>query len=384
LFALVYHFFVAYLLHARYLVIDTKQEASMGVTLRKRKLPSGRTQLFLDVYRGAGNRTFEALGFFLDKDRFQNRETMKMAKEVCAKRQLDLQAEMHGLTGPHNRKASVIKYLHEQAQLRTSPNTRTSWNQAIDAFQDFAGAAVVFGDLNPQLFEKFKSYLLSHKHLSPNSALVYFARIKTALYQAVRDNLIPANPAGKTTIRKTETLPVHLSIKEIRKLAKTPCPNDQVKQAFLFGCFSGLRYSDVDRLTWDKVKGEYLEFTQRKTGEAERLPLSPQALTILRKQKTAKPSPNIERELPENPVFFLPSQPVVDKQLKKWAKTAEIDKPLSMHKARHSFATIALSSGIDIYTVSKLLGHKNLATTQIYAKVVDEKKRRAMNKLPRL
>ena len=353
----------------------------MSVTLRKRKLPSGRTQLYLDIYH-LGNRRTEALGFFLDKDRFQNRETLKMAEEVRAKRQLDLQAEMHGLTGTHNRKASVLKYLNEQAQLRTSPNTRLSWKQAIEAFENFAGSTVTFGDLKPQLFEKFKTHLLNR--LSANSALVYFARIKTALYQAVRDNLLPANPAGKTTIRKTETLPVHLSINEIRRLSKTPCPNDQVKQAFLFSCFSGLRYSDVDRLTWDKVKGEYLEFTQRKTGEAERLPLSPQALQILRKQKRAQPSPNLERELPANAVFFLPSQPVVDKQLKKWAKTAEIDKPLSMHKARHSFATIALSSGIDIYTVSKLLGHKNLATTQIYAKVVDEKKRRAMNRLPRL
>ena len=354
----------------------------MSVTLRKRKLPSGRTQLYLDIYC-MGNRRSEALGFLLEKnDRFQNRETMKMAEEIQAKRQLDLQAETHGLTGTHNRKANVLQYLNAQAEVRTSPNTRASWKQAIESFEDFAGKSVVFGDLTPQLFEKFKTYLL--KRLSANSALVYFSRIKTALNQAVRDNLLPVNPAVRTTIRKTETLPIHLSIKEIRKLSKTSCANDQVKQAFLFSCFSGLRYSDVDRLTWDKVKDEYLEFTQKKTGEPERLPLSVQALQILRKQKKARASPNIEREIPDKAVFFLPSQPVVDKQLKKWGKLAGIEKPLSMHKARHSFATIALSSGIDIYTVSKLLGHKNLATTQIYAKVVDEKKRRAMSKLPRL
>ena len=356
----------------------------MSVRLRKRKLPSGRTQLYLDIYR-MGNRRTEALGFFLEKnDRFQNRETMKQAEEIRAKRQLDLQAEIHGLSGTHNRKASVLNYLRAQAELRTSPNTRASWKQAIEAFEDFAGIALVFGDLTPDLFEKFKSYLLNHKGLSANSALVYFARIKTALNQAVRDNLLPANPASRTTIRKTETLPVHLSIREVRKLSKTPCGNDQVKQAFLFSCFSGLRYSDVDRLTWDKVKDNYLEFTQTKTGEPERLPLSAQALQILRKQKKAKRSPSIERDIPANAVFLLPSQPVVDKHLKKWGKAAQIEKPLSMHKARHSFATIALTSGIDIYTVSKLLGHKNIATTQIYARVVDEKKRRAMNKLPRL
>lgn len=176
------------------------------------------------------------------------------------------------------------------------------------------------------------------------------------LNQAVRDSLLPVDPAGRTTIRKTKTLPVHLSIREIRKLSKTSCANDQVKQAFLFSCFSGLRYSDVDRLTWDKVKGEYLEFTQTKTGEPERLPLSVQAFQILYKQKKAKPSPNLEREIPANAVFFLPSQPVVDKQLKKCGKAAGMEKPLSMHKARHSFVTIAISSGINIYTVYKLLG----------------------------
>lgn len=354
----------------------------MSVTLRQRKLPSGRTQLYLDIYR-VGNRKTEALGCYLEKnDRFGNREKMKIAKRICAKRELELLENVHGLNGTHNRKADFLKYFQAQAELRTSPNTRASWKQAIECFENFADADITFGDLTPQLFEKFKIYLLNR--LSPNSALIYLARIKTALNQAVRENLLPANPAIRTTIRKTETLPVHLSIKEIRKLSKTACGNDQVKQAFLFGCFSGLRYSDVDRLTWDKVKGEYLEFTQTKTGAPERLPLSVQALQILRKQKKAKRSPNLEREILANAVFFLPSQPVVDKQLKRWGKTAGIVKPLSFHKARHSFATIALSSGIDIYTVSKLLGHKNLVTTQIYGRVVDDKKRRAVNKLPRL
>jgi site-specific recombinase XerD len=134
----------------------------------------------------------------------------------------------------------------------------------------------------------------------------------------------------------------------------------------------------------DKAKEEHLEYTQTKTKEPQYLPLSKEALKILRRQNRTKPNPNISREIRANPVFFLPSQPVVYEQLKKRCKAAGIVKPLSFHKARHSFATIALSSGIDIYTVSKLLGHKNLATTQIYGKVVDENKRRAMGKMPSL
>jgi site-specific recombinase XerD len=353
----------------------------MSVTLRKRKLPSGRTQLYLDIYH-RGQRRSEALGFFLEKnDRFQNRETLKMAEEIRAKRQLDFQADEHGLSRTHNRRASFIKYMEGQQELRKNPRTKKLWKCAAEHFAAFAGENVSFGDLTPQAFERFKTFLLSR--VSANSAYVYLANIKTALNQAVNDNLLAVNPA-KSVIRKTETLPVHLSIKEIRKLAKTPCGNDQVKQAFLFSCFTGLRYSDVDRLTWDQIKREYLEFRQTKTGTPENLPLSSEALRILRRQKKAKRSTKIRREIQANAVFFLPTQPGVDKHLKNWGKAAKIAVPLSMHKARHSFGTIALSSGIDIYTVSKLLGHKNLATTQIYAKVVDEKKRQAINKFPSL
>jgi hypothetical protein len=114
----------------------------MGVKLRKRKLPSGKTQLYLDVYRH-GSRRFEALGFMLDGDRFHNRETLKMAETIRAKRELDLQSEIHGITGTHNRKSSFI-----------------------------------------------------------NSAQVYLARIKTALHQAVKDNLIPTNHARELSVFK--------------------------------------------------------------------------------------------------------------------------------------------------------------------------------------
>ena len=360
----------------------------MSVKLRERELPSGLTQLYLDIYH-MGNRRTESLGLFKvsrpknTQERFQNRETDKQAEEIAAKRQLDFQADEHGLSGRRNRKASFIKFLEDQKALRKNPHTRATWAQAIEHFGNFAGENIAFGDVTPIKLDKFKGYLLSK--VSANTAILYFTHIKAALAQAVRENVLAVNPASQTTpIRRTQTLPVHLSMKEIRKLSKTPCGNDQVKQAFLFSCFSGLRYSDVSRLTWANIKGEYLEFTQSKTGTAERQPLTVHALQILRKQKKAKPSPFLVREIPEGTVFFLPNAANINRTLKKWAKAAEIDKSLSFHKARHSFATVALSSGIDIYTVSKLLGHKNLATTQIYAKVVDEKKRQAINKFPRL
>src|SRR5262249_40919247 len=150
--------------------------------------------------------------------------------------------------------------------------------------------------------------------------------------------------------------------------------------------FSGLRYSDVKALTWRKVKptnGSYvLEFTQAKTGEVETLPLSEQAATILKNQADATPSPRISADIPSDAVFKLGAQQSIDKAIRQWIKRAEINKKISFHCARHTFATLGLTHGVDLYTMSKLLGHRDVATTQIYAKVVDQKKREAVMLLP--
>lgn len=363
------------------LLVDFEKdiEDCMGVKLRKRKLPSGKTQLYLDIYRFGSRRT-EALGFSLDGDRFQNRETMRMAEEVRAKRELALQAEMHGLSGTHNRRASFIEFLEAEAEKRVAENTRLSWDAAIEQLRAFAGDSVVFGDLSSVFFERFKDYLLGK--IAPSSAQMYFGRIKSGVIKAMKEGKLPNNPVSGITIKKSESLPVFLTLQEVEKLAQTACPNATVKAAFLFSCFSGVRYSDVCRLTWENVRGDNIQFSQRKTGGEELLPLSRQARDILAKQRNHVRSDRVKGEAEDGVVFPLPRQSTVDKDLKRWAKRAGINKSVSFHKARHTFATLSLSAGVDIYTTSKLLGHKNLQTTQIYARVVDERKRQAVEMLP--
>ena len=337
--------------------------------------------VYLDVYRGQGNRNTELLAI-LTGDKFHDHETLRMCQELRNQREKELFTDAYGIYGKHNRKKNFISYCEELAEKQKSPNTRLSWGNAIKHLQTFGGENLIFGELNQQFIEDFREYLLNKVKLSPNSAQVYLARIKTALRRAVSQNILPNNPAANVSIKGKAKLPVHLSIEEIRKLNKTHCANDQVKVAFLFACFTGLRYSDVQALTWDKIRDGYLEFSQQKTGEAERMPLSEQAKEILKAQETAKPSPNLRRKIPKNSVFFMPTQPVIDKQLKAWAKAAGITKSISFHKSRHTFATLSLSSGVDLFTVSKLLGHRDLQSTQIYAKVIDEKKKQAVNMLP--
>ena len=354
----------------------------MAVKIWKRRLPGGGVSLYLDI-NYHGRRYKEALGFRLEGDRLQNRETMKMAEEIRARREIDLQSQIHGIVLGNRLRQNFFEYCDKLIEARNSPRLASSWGNALTHLKRSAGEDLTFGQMNRDLFERYKSYLL--QKLSNNAAQMYYARIKTILHQAVRDGIIQVNPATLVSpIRKEEKLPGFLTLKEVQILAQTPCPNHSVKAAFLFSCFSGLRYSDAKALTWDRIVDGYLEFQQRKTGVAERLPLSSQALDILERQKAAAKNETVRKEYPDNIVFFLPRHSTVYKELNTWAKAAGLNKIVSFHKARHTFATLALSSGVDIYTTSKLLGHKCLQTTQIYAKVIDEKKREAVSLLPRI
>jgi site-specific recombinase XerD len=364
-----------------------KQRGTGRVTPRERVLPSGTIQIYIDkspFIRGKGR--FDAFAC-LTGDPHIDSELRAKAFLKASMLDAEFRSRAKGIPNLQNLKSSFIAYMKGLAEKRASANTRASWGDAIDHLIAYAGHGITFEKLTPEFIEGFKDYLLNQvtpKKISPNSAQIYLSRIKTAILQAVRDNYLSRNPALQVNIKKQETLPVYLTIEEIRRLQKTPCANECVKNAFLFSCFSGLRVSDVDALTWDKIEKGYVQFTQIKTGKPERMPLSEQALRTLKKQRKTPKSPNIQRELPENSVFNLPRQSVVDKQLKAWALAAKISKPLSMHKARHTFATLSLSSGVDIYTTSKLLGHKSVQTTQRYAQVIDEKKREAVGKLPRI
>jgi integrase len=354
----------------------------MSVALRKRKRESGKTYVYLDIY-AHGSRKTELLRI-LTGDKFQDKETMKECQEVRNQRERDLFAGEHGVTRASKRKANFIKYCEQLGEQRAAPNTRSQWLYATKHLREYAGEGCVFANLDEQFFKGFRDFLLKTKKLGPGSAGAYLAKIKTAIHSAIDEGIIPLDPSAKVKIRKPDRLPVHLSLEEVQKLSETACPNDQTKAAFLFSCFTGLRAGDVRKLTWDKIRDGYLEFSQEKTSEAVRLPLSEEALRILDDQKNAKPSPNLHGTLPQGTVFFMPSHGVTNKQLLIWARAAGIDKPISFHKSRHSFATLSLSSGIDLYTVSKLLGHKSLAATQIYAQVVDKKKKEAVGMLPTL
>jgi len=342
----------------------------MGVKLRKRKRTGNTYSLFLDIYH-QGKRRFEYLNLFLTDDKANNKAVMQLAENVRAKRQLELQNEMYGFISETRMKDDFVAYFNKMVQER--PEDRSSWKCTLKKIKEYSGGSVAFMHITPEWLNGFKKHLLNS--VSQITAYHYYSNLKYAFNRAVREKIIYNNPCSLVeSIKKPETKREYLLLDEIKLLSETPCVNQNVKDAFLFSCFTGLRFSDVRKLTWADVKVDKIEFMQKKTKSIEYLPLSQTAIQILdRRYKENKDSVL---------VFNIPTKPVTWDNIKRWVDKAGIRKRVSFHTARHTFATLSLTSGIDLYTVSKLLGHKDIATTQVYAKIIDQKKIDAVNKLP--
>lgn len=205
----------------------------------------------------------------------------------------------------------------------------------------------------------------------------YFNKVKAALKQAYSDGILQSDLNKKVKpIKEVETRREPLTIEELNSLIKTDCNNPLLKRAALFSALTGLRWSDIEKLKWGEVefikgRGYFLNFDQEKTEGVEVHPISLQAFQILgeRGGKDERVFPGLKYSAFEN------------KHLYQWIGTAGITKDITFHNFRHTYATLQLAGGTDIYTVSKLLGHKSLKTTQIYTKVVDESKRLAAERI---
>ena len=242
---------------------------------------------------------------------------------------------------------------------------------------------ITFAEVDRKFVQGFKEFLdkdvktKSNQNLSQNSKYSYFNKLRAALKQAVKDGIIPTNPAeGVDGFKQGEPQREFLTLKELQVAVKADCEIPQIKTAFIFSCLTGLRWSDINKLLWSEVRhsndmGYYIRFRQKKTKGAETLPISEQAFGLL-----GEPQDKDER------VFKgLKYSAWHNLKLQQWMMRAEISKTITFHCARHTYATLQLSAGTDIYTVSKFLGHRELKTTQIYAKVIDEKKKEAANKI---
>ena len=241
----------------------------------------------------------------------------------------------------------------------------------------FTGGRVVFKNIDELWLEKWQRLLL--EKVSRNTAVDYYSLTKAALNQAVRDRIIQDNPCRRVqNIKRQDTERNFLTFAEIKQLSETLPKAEyskEVARMFLFGCFTGLSLGNLETLTYKQIEDDTVKFFRTKTKTWHHVPLNETALSLIGDTFDCDPSGRI---------FNTPSRRYSQTLLEKWGKQAGIKKHVHMHLSRHTFATLNLSSGADLYTVSKLIGHKKLDTTQIYAKVIDSVKRQAVNNLPQL
>lgn len=214
--------------------------------------------------------------------------------------------------------------------------------------------------------------------IKPHTQRNYYRCFSCALNAAVREEILLNNPfdniSNTDRIKVPESTREYLTIDEVKQLIATECKRENVKNAFLFSCFCGLRISDIFAITWGQLTqdGEQmrLQLQMQKTKDPLYLPISEQAQKYMPYRGTAGANDKI---------FNLPTGESCNNIIAEWAKAAGITKKVTFHVARHTFATMMLTLGADLYTTSKLLGHADIETTQIYAKIVNAKKDEAVN-----
>lgn len=382
------------------------------VRIRFKQLSNGNQSIYLEYYTGdvirkenyvGGKRKYEFLKLYLipertREDKAKNEATLALAKAIQSKRIVEVQNDAHGFQNTNKSRVNLLDYLEnigKQSAEQGSRNYARTVLNTVRALKLFRGDYIAFRDVDKEFLSEFTDYLRQMPkaskygvlkaggRLSNNSVVSYYGTLRTAINRAYKEGIITVNPTKEfdfaSKVRQEPSRREYLTIDELKTLINTECRHEIVKRAFLFSCLCGLRVSDIRKLRWCDLQQSdgrvRIEITMQKTKEPLYLPISDEALKWLPERGEANDSDFI---------FPLTHEGTVNDTLQHWAKVAGITKHISFHVSRHTHATMMLTLGADLYTVSKLLGHKNIATTQIYAKIVDKKKEEAIGLIPNL
>ena len=382
------------------------------VRIRFKQLSNGNQSIYLEYYTGdvirkenyvGGKRKYEFLKLYLipertREDKAKNEATLALAKAIQSRRIVEVQNDAHGFQNTNKSRVNLLDYLEnigKQSAEQGSRNYARTVLNTVRALRLFRGDYIAFRDVDKEFLSEFTDYLRQMPkaskygalktggRLSNNSVVSYYGTLRTAINRAYKEGIITVNPTKEfdfaSKVRQEPSRREYLTIDELKTLINTECRHEIVKRAFLFSCLCGLRVSDIRKLRWCDLQRSggrvRIEITMQKTKEPLYLPISDEALKWLPERGEANGSDFI---------FPLTHEGTVNDTLQHWAKVAGITKHISFHVARHTHATMMLTLGADLYTVSKLLGHKNIATTQIYAKIVDKKKEEAIGLIPNL
>ncbi|MDM1456688.1 site-specific integrase [Myroides odoratimimus] len=373
----------------------------MKITLRERLLPSGKINLSIEYYKGTITqangkrktvRDYENLKLFLHSEpknaneRKENKETMALAKQILAIREAEFYQGRFELKNTTKGKRTFLDYFHEKTEEKIdSPKNYGNWTATMIHLKRCISPNTIFDDIDEKFIKRVRTYFdkeartKSSLPLSLNSKYSYFNKFKACLRAAFDEGYLAINYASKAkSFEQAESQREYLTFNELQDLANTECKYEVLKRAFLFSCLTGLRWSDINTMTWSEVRDEdntsRVNFRQEKTDGVEYLYISKQARELLGERKG-----NMDR------VFIgLKYSAVYNNAIVLWCNKAGISKHITFHSARHTNAVLLLENGADIYTVSKRLGHREIRTTAIYAKIVDEKMKEASNLIPEL
>lgn len=384
------------------------QKAKEPIKIKFKKLANGNQSIYLEKYIGykvtgklsndspktSAIRKTEFLKLYLipeksAADRAENKETLNLANSIKSQRIVELQTKKFGFEVKKLEKVNLIEFVEgiaEQALADTKKRRSNyhSFKSLAVHLKRYKGENIFIDELDKTYIYGFLDYLKTAKNanyakklvqpiISQNTAHKLFGKFATVLKDAIRKELISTNPMLLVDDKlKPKILPSkreYLTLEEIKKLIATDCTRPEIKNAFLFCCLVGIRFENVRNLTWHDLTvgetGNVLSYKQIKTSTFETLPISDEALKFL---------PLKVNQSEESKIFNLPKNDTVNPVLKKWAEAAKIKKKVTFHVSRHTAATLQLNLGTRIEVVSKLLGHSKISTTQIYAKIIDEKK----------
>lgn len=381
----------------------------MKVSVNKRSPNAeGLQQLRLVYYYGMvegedgkkrAKRDYEPLQLYLYSDpktpaqRRHNNEVMRLAEAARASRLIESHTSKFQLQDSVKNASSFFEYFDKMTATKAigSKSNYSVWIAVGKHLRRFVGRSeLTFEQIDKTFLEKFKHYLLeepitkSGTKLSKNSASSYFNKVRAALNEAYRDGIIRDNPVKRVkSVKPENTKRTYLTLSEVRAMAQADCRYDVLKRAYLFSCTTGLRWSDIQNLTWNEVE-EFEQDHYRIIFDQKKLKNSGNALVYLDLPDSAVKLLNIEErtELSDRVFSGLRYSAYFNVALLKWAMLAGITKHVTFHSARHTFAVAQLNRGIDIYSLSRLLGHSELSTTELYADILETRRVAAMRTFP--
>ena len=359
------------------------------VTLRTRPLKNGMLSYYLDYYPGYRDQEtmktirHEGLNIYIyanpknERERNFNATMSEKAEAIRCRRFESIVNDRYDFFDIHKLKADFLEYYRRQLRKHDQ-----KWEFVYHHFYNFVHGKCTFEEIDIDLCNKFREYLLNAKQLrrdgriSKNSASGYWSTFRGLLKILYRNQLIKTNINDFLDKIETEDTPKdYLSVEELYKLAETPCKKPILKTAALFSCLTSLRISDILSLQWHEIVdfaagGKCVHTITQKTKTEDIIPISDEALQLIgySPEKTGLVFKGLKRSWTQQP-------------MKEWIRKAGITKNITFHSYRRTYATLQGAAGTDIRTIQSNMAHKSITTTQRYMKVVDSNKREASNRI---